>query len=125
MKDMDSTIYANKANLMADTSVFLNRQISNTPKKCVLIHLYGLPDVINLLHDRIKMLAKDGFIMGMRGSNIAIIETDFQPAEIRDKLISGDGAKAEVFVMSFNYIGYAGWLNSSNTENVKSFFKEN
>lgn len=122
---MDSTLYANKANSTPDTSIFLNRQIDNTPKKCVLIYCSGAPDVMNLLHDRIKMIAKDGFIMGMRGSNITILETDFQPAEIRDKLISGDGAKAEVFVMSFDYIGYAGWLNASNTENVKSFFKEN
>lgn len=122
---MDSTIYANKANSTPDTSIFLNRQINNTPKNRILVYLSGAPDVMNILHDRIRMLAKDGFIMGMRGSNIAIIETDFKPAEIRDKLISGDGAKAEVFVMSFNYIGYAGWLNASNTENVKSFFKEN
>lgn len=119
MKDMDSTIYANKANM----SPFLNNQIVNTPKKCVLIHLYGSPDVINLLHDRIKMIAKDGFIMGMKDSNISIIETDFQPAEIRDKLTLGDGTKAEIFVMSFNYIGYAGWLDSSNSANVKSFFE--
>lgn len=124
MKDMDSAIYTNKAN-QVNPSPFLNRQIDNTPKKCVLIHLSGSPDVINILHDRIKMLAKDGFIMGMKGSNIAIIETDFQPAEIRDKLMSGDGEKAEIFVMSFNYVGYAGWLNSSNRVNVESFFKEN
>lgn len=119
---MDSTMYANKAN---PNSPFMNKPSNNDSNKYVLIYLSGSPDVINLLHDRIKMLAKDGFIMGMRGSNIAIIETDFKPAEIRDKLISGDGAKAEVFVMSFNYVGYAGWLNASNTENVKSFFKEN
>lgn len=118
-------MYANKANSTPDTNIFLNRQINNTPKNRILVYLSGAPDVMNILHDRIRMLAKDGFIMGMRGSNIAIIETDFKPAEIRDKLISGDGAKAEVFVMSFNYIGYAGWLNASNTENVKSFFKEN
>lgn len=62
--------------------------------------------------------------MGIKGSNIAIIETDFKPAEIRDKLMSGDGEKAEIFVMSFNYISYAGWLNSSNTANVKSFFEK-
>lgn len=124
---MDSTIYANKANLQqwpqTDSNAFGNRQINNTPKNCILIYLSGAPDVINLLHDRIKMLAKDGFLMGMKGSNIAIIETDFQPAEIRDKLASGDGTKAEIFVMSFNYIGYAGWLNSSNTVNIKSFFE--
>ena len=121
---MDSTIYANKANPIADSNAFINRQINNTSKKCVLTHLSGSPDVINLLHDRIKMLAKDGFVMGIRGSNIAIIETDFRPDEIRDKLMSGDGARAEIFVMSFNYIGYAGWLNSSNRANVESFFKE-
>ena len=125
MKDMNSAIYANKANPMVDSNAFLNRQISNTPKNCVLIYLSGMPDVINLLHDRIKMIAKDGFLMGMRGSNIAIIETDFQPEEIRDKLMSGDGAKAEIFVMSFNYVSYAGWLTSSNRANVDSFFKEN
>lgn len=123
---MDSSIYANKANPMTDTSALLNKQIKvGAPKNYILIHLSGSPDVINLLHDRIKMLAKDGFIMGMRGSNIAIIETDFQLAEIRNKLMSGDGAKAEIFVMSFNYVGYAGWLNSSNRANVESFFKEN
>ena len=114
---MDSTIYANKAN---PNSPFMNKPSNNDSKN----YISGSPDVINLLHDRIKMLAKDGFIMGMRGSNIAIIETDFKPAEIRDKLISGDGAKAEVFVMSFNYVGYAGWLNSNNRANVESFFKE-
>lgn len=126
MKDMDSSIYANKANPMTDTSALLNKQIKvGAPKNYILIHLSGSSDVINLLHDRIKMLAKDGFIMGMRGSNIAIIETDFQPAEIRNKLMSGDGARAEIFVMSFNYVGYAGWLNSSNRANVESLFKEN
>ena len=65
---MDSTIYANKAN-----NPFLNKPINNTPKECVLIYLNGSPDVINLLHERIKMIAKDGFIMGKKGSNIAII----------------------------------------------------
>lgn len=114
---MDS-IYLNKAN----TSPFLNEPINNTPKNCVLIYINGSPDVTNLLHDRIKMIAKDGFIMGKKVSNIAIIDTDFQPAEIRDKLTSGDGEKAEIFVMSFNYIKFAGWLNSDNTANVKSFF---
>ena len=112
-------MYANKAN----PSPFLNKPINNTPKNCVLIYLDSSTDVMNLLHDRIKMLSKDGFIMGRKGSNIAIIETDLQPAEIRDKLSSGDGTKAEIFVMSFNYIGFAGWLNSGNSENVKSFFE--
>ena len=116
---MDSTIYTNKAN----PSPFLNKPINNTLNNYVLIYLNGSNDVTNLLHDRIKMIAKDGFIMGKKGSNIAIIETDFQPAEIRDKLVSGDGEKAEIFVMSFNYIGYAGWLNPTNTANVKSFFE--
>ena len=121
---MDSAIYANKANPTADLNALLNRQINNTLKNCILIYLSGSPDVMDLLHDRIKMLAKDGFLMGMKGSNIAIIETDFQPDELRDKLMSGDGAKAEIFVMSFNYIGYAGWLNSNNTALVKSFFEK-
>lgn len=116
---MDSTNYANKAN----SSPFLNKPIDNIPKNYILIYLSGSPVVINLLHDRIKMIAKDGFIMGKKGSNISIIETDLQPAEIRDKLTSGDGTKAEIFVMSFNYIGYAGWLTSSNTVNIKSFFE--
>lgn len=121
---MDLTMYANKANPMTKPDAFLNKQIKvDTPKKCVLIYLSGVPDVINLLHDRIKMLAKDGFIMGIKGSNIVIIETDFQPAEIRDKLMLGDGSRAEIFVMSFNYVGYAGWLDSSNTTNIKSFFE--
>lgn len=117
---MDSTMYANRAN----PSPFLNKPANNTQKSCVLIYLSGSPDVINLLHDRIKMIAKDGFIMGRKGSNIAIIETDLQPAEIRDKLSSGDGTKAEIFVMSFNYIGFAGLLNPSNSANVKSFFEK-
>lgn len=115
---MDPIIYANKAN----SNPFLNKPINNTPKNCVLIYLSCSPDVTNLLHDRIKMIAKDGFIMGKYGSNISIIETDLQPAELRDKLTSGEGAKAEIFVMSFNYLSYAGWLNSDNTANVKSFF---
>ena len=116
---MDSTIYANKAN----TNPFLNKSINNTPKNCVLIYLSGSPDVINLLHDRITMIAKDGFIMGKKGCNTVIIETDLQPATLRDKLSSGDGSKAEIFVMSFNYVGYAGWLNLNNRANVKSFFE--
>ena len=120
---MDSTMYANKDNQI-NPSPFLNKPINNTPKNCVLIYLDSSNDVMNLLHDRIKMLSKDGFIMGRKGSNIAIIETDLQPAEIRDKLRSGDGTKAEIFVMSFNYIGYAGWLNSSNSANIKSFFEK-
>lgn len=116
---MDPAIYANKANL----NPFLNKPINDIPKNYILIYLSGSPEVMNILHDRIKMLAKEGFLMGIKGSNIAIIETDFQPAEIRDKLMSGDGSRAEVFVMSFNYVGYAGWLNSDNTVNVKSFFE--
>ena len=115
---MDSTIYANKAN----TNPFLNMPINNTSKNYILIYLNASPDVMNLLHDRIKMISKDGFVMGRKGSNMSIIETDLQPAEIRDKLTSGDGTKAEIFVMSFNYTSYAGWLNSVNTINVKSFF---
>ena len=115
---MDATMYANKAN----PSPFLNKSINNTPKNCVLIYLSCSPDVTNLLHDRIKMIAKDGFIMGVKKSNIAIIETDLQPAALRDKLKSGDGTKAEIFVMRFNFIDYAGWLNHSNSTNVKSFF---
>lgn len=115
----DSSIYANKAN---PNSPFINKPSNNDSNKYVLIYLSGSPDVINLLHDRIKMIAKDGFIMGKKGCNISIIETDLQPAEIRDKLELGDGIKAEIFVMSFNYIGYASWLNSNNTINVKSFF---
>lgn len=116
---MDSSMYANKAN----PSPFLNKPIDNIPKNCILIYLSGSPDVTNLLHDRIKMIAKDGFIMGKKGSNITIIETDIPPAALRDKLTSGDGSKAEIFVMRFKYIDYAGWLNSSNTINVKSFFE--
>ena len=117
---MDPIIYANKAN----TNPFLNKPINNTSKNRVLIYLSASSDVTNLLHDRIKMIAKDGFIMGKKTSNISIIETDMKPAEIRDKLMSGDGAKAEIFVMSFNYVSYAGWLNSDNTANVKSFFEK-
>ena len=116
---MDPIIYANKAN----SNPFLNKPIDNTPKNCVLIYLSGASDIINLLHDRIKMIAKDGFLMGIKGSNIAIIETDLKPAEIRDKLMLEDGAKAQIFVMSFDYVGYAGWLDPNNTKIVKSFFE--
>ena len=118
---MDSIIYANKAN----SNPFLNKPINvGAPKNYILIYLSASPDVTNLLHDRIKMIAKDGFITGKKTSNISIIETDMKPAEIRDKLMSGDGEKAEIFVMSFNYVGYAGWLNSDNTANIKSFFEK-
>lgn len=119
---MDSTIYANKAN---SNNTFMNKPSNNDSNKYVLIYLNGSADVMDLLHDRIKMLAKDGFIMGVKISNIAIIETVFQPSEIRDKLMSGDGSKAEIFVMSFNYNNYVGWLSSSNKANVEAFFKEN
>jgi hypothetical protein len=37
--------------------------------------------------------------------------------------MSGDGEKAEIFVMSFSYLNYAGWLSSDNTANVKLFFE--
>ena len=118
---VDPMIYANKAN----SNQFLNKPIKvGESKNYVLIYLSGTQDVVNLLNDRITMIAKDGFIMGKKASNISIIETDLQPAEIRNKLMSGDGSNAEIFVMSFNYVGYAGWLNSSNTANVKSFFEK-
>ena len=120
---MDAAFYTNMTN-QANPSPFLKIPVNNVPKNCVLIYLNGSPDVINILHDRIKMIAKDGFIMGTRGSNIAIIETDLQPAALRDKLKSGDGTKAEIFVMSFNYVSFAGWLNHSNSTNVKSFFED-
>lgn len=119
---MDSVIYTNKAN-QVNTNPFLNKPINNIPNKCVLVYMIGSTDVINLLHDRIQMIARDGLIMGKKGSNIAIIETDLQPATLRDKLMSGEGANAEIFVMSFSYLNYAGWLNSSNTAIVKSFFE--
>lgn len=118
---MDPIIYTNKVN----SNPFLNKPTNDTSKNYVLIYLSGSPDVINLLNDRITMIAKDGFIMGTKGSNISIIETDLQPAVLRDKLMSGDGSEAEIFVMNFNYIGYAGWLNLNNRANVKSFFGEN
>ena len=120
---MDAAFYTNMTN-QANPSPFLNIPVNNVPKNCVLIYLNGSPDVTNLLHDRIKMIAKDGFIMGTKGSNIAVIETDLSPAVLRDKLKSGDGTKAEIFVMSFNYVSFAGWLNSNNTANVKSFFED-
>ena len=118
---MDMDMYMNKAN---NINPFLNKPIDNTPTSCLLIYLNGSPDVTNLLHDRIKMIAKDGFIMGTRGSNIAVIETDMLPAVLRDKLAEGDGSRAEIFVMRFNYIDYAGWLSQSNSTNVKAFFKD-
>lgn len=120
---MDAAFYTNMTN-QANPSPFLNIPVNNVPKNCVLIYLNGSPDVTNLLHDRIKMIAKDGFIMGVKKSNIAVIETDLPPAVLRDKLKSGDGTKAEIFVMSFNYVSFAGWLNSANTANVKSFFED-
>lgn len=112
-------MYANQAN----PNSVPNKLINNTLNNCVLIYLNGSPDVTNLLHDRIKMIAKDGFIMGTRGSNMAVIETDMPPAVLRDKLAEGDGSRAEIFVMRFNFIDYAGWLNQSNSTNVKSFFE--
>jgi hypothetical protein len=120
---MDAEFYTNMTN-QANTNPFLNKPIDNTPTNCLLIYLNGSPDVTNLLHDRIKMIAKDGFIMGTRGSNIAVIETDLPPAVLRDKLAADDGSRAEIFVMRFNFIDYAGWLNQSNSTNVKAFFKD-
>ena len=123
---MNQVVYIAKTNPNSPNpnSQFMNKPISvGTSKNYILIYLNSSTDVMNILHDRIKMLSKNGFFMGTKGSNIAIIETDFQPAEIRDKLMSGDCSRAEIFVMSFNYTGYASWLNSDNTANVKSFFE--
>lgn len=115
--------YINKAN--APLLEGMSSNIKSThPDKYILIYLNCSTAVFDVLHDRIQTIAKDGIIMGQKGSNISIIKTDFSPSEVRDKLMRGDGSKAEIFVMGFHYDGFAGWLNSENTKNVKYIFGE-
>lgn len=90
--------YINKAN-----APLLEGMPSNTKSthsdKYILIYLNCSPAVFDVLYDRIQTIAKDGIIMGQKGSNISIIKTDFSLNEVRDKLMRGDGSKAEIFVM--------------------------
>lgn len=113
--------YINKANapLLEDLSSDTKTTHSN---KYILIYLNCSTAVFDVLYDRIQTISKDGIIMGQKGSNISIIKTDFSPSEVRDKLMRGEGSKAEIFVMRFHYDGFAGWLNSENTKNVKYIF---
>ena len=115
--------YINKANAPLLEGMTSNIK-STHPDKYILIYLNCSTAVFDVLHDRIQTIAKDGIIMGQKGSNISIIKTDFSPSEVRDKLMRGDGSKAEIFVMGFYYDGFAGWLNSENTKNVKYIFEE-
>ena len=119
----NNDIYVNKAN-----APLLEGMPSNTKStrsdKYILIYLNCSTAVFDVLHDRIQTIAKDGIIMGQKGSTISIIKTDFSPSEVRDKLMRGEGSKAEIFVMRFCYDGFASWLNSENTKNVKYIFGE-
>lgn len=120
----NNDIYLNKANSIPLLEDMLSNQKSTHSNKYILIYLDCSTAVFDILHDRIQTMAKDGIIMGQKGSNISIIKTDFSPSEVRDRLMRDDGSKAEIFVMSFNYVGYAGWLNSEKTKLVKSIFGE-
>ena len=115
--------YINKANAPLLEDISSNTKLRSSDKY-ILIYLNCSTAVFDVLHDRIQTIAKDGIIMGQKGSNISIIKTDFSPSEVRDKLMRGEGSKAEIFVMRFNYDGFAGWLNSENTKNVKYIFGE-
>lgn len=119
----NNDIYVNKAN-----APLLEAMPSNTKSthsdKYILIYLNCSTAVFDVLHDRIQTMAKDGIIMGQKGSNISIIKTDFSLNEVRDRLMRDEGSKAEIFVMGFYYDGFAGWLNSENTKNVKYLFGE-
>lgn len=121
---MNNDIYLNKANSIPLLEDILSNQKSIQSDKYILIYLNGCDTVFDVLNDRIHTMAKDGIIMGEKGSNISIIKTDFSPSEVRDKLMRDDGSKAEIFVMSFYYDEFAGWLNSKNTKLVKSIFGE-
>ena len=115
--------YINKANAPLLEAMPSNTKLRSSDKY-MLIYLDCSTSVFDVLHDRIHTIAKDGIIMGQKGSNISIIKTDFSPSEVRDKLMRGEGSKAEIFVMGFYYDGFAGWLNSENTKNVKYIFEE-
>ena len=115
--------YLNRANAPLLEAMPSNTKLRSSDKY-ILIYLDCSTAVFDVLHDRIQTIAKDGIIMGQKGSNISIIKTDFSPSEVRDKLMRGEGSKAEIFVMGFYYDGFAGWLNSENTKNVKYIFEE-
>ena len=115
--------YINKANAPLLEGISPNTKSIHSDKY-ILIYLNCSTAVFDVLHDRIETMAKEGIIMGQKGSNISIIKTDFSPSEVRDRLMRGEGSKAEIFVMRFYYDGFAGWLNSENTKNVKSIFGE-
>lgn len=115
--------YINKANAPLLEAMPSNTKLRSSDKY-MLIYLDCSTAVFDVLNDRIQTMAKDGIIMGQKGSNISIIKTDFSPSEVRDKLMRGEGSKAEIFVMGFYYDGFAGWLNSENTKNVKYIFEE-
>ena len=115
--------YINKANAPLLEAIPSNTKPRQSDKY-ILIYLNCGTAVFDVLHDRIQTMAKDGIIMGLKGSNISIIKTDFSPSEVRDKLMRDVGSKAEIFVMRFYYDGFAGWLNSENTKNVKHIFEE-
>lgn len=119
----NNDIYVNKANAPLLEAMPSSTKLRSSDKY-ILIYLNCSTTVFDVLHDRIQTIAKDGIIMGQKGSNISIIKTDFSPSEVRDKLMRGEGSKAEIFVMRFNYDGFAGWLNSENTKNVKYIFGE-
>lgn len=120
----NNDIYLNRANPTPLLEDILSNQKTTHSDKYMLIYLDCCNAVFDVLKDRIHTIAKDGIIMGQKGSNISIIKTDFSPSEVRDKLMRDDGSKAEIFVMSFYYNGFAGWLNSEKTELVKSIFGE-
>lgn len=120
----NTDIYLNKANSTPLLEDMLSNQKSTHSDKYMLIYLDCSHEVFDVLHDRIQTIAKDGIIMGRKWCNISIIKTDFSPSEVRDKLMRGEGSKAEIFVMRFHYDGFAGWLNSENTKNVKYIFGE-
>lgn len=120
----NNDIYLNRANPTPLLEDILSNQKTTHSDKYMLIYLDCCDAVFDVLKDRIHTIAKDGIIMGQKGSNISIIKTDFSPSEVRDRLMRDDGSKAEIFVMSFYYDGFAGWLNSEKTELVKSIFRE-
>lgn len=120
----NNDIYLNRANPTPLLEDILSNQKTTHSDKYILIYLDCCDAVFDVLNDRIQTIAKDGIIMGQKGSNISIIKTDFSPSEVRDKLMRDDGSKAEIFVMSFYYDGFAGWLNSEKTKLVKSIFGE-
>ena len=120
----NNDIYLNRANPTPLLEDMLSNQKSTHSDKYMLIYLDCSTAVFDVLNDRIQTIAKDGIIMGQKGSNISIIKTDFSPSEVRDRLMRDDGSKAEIFVMSFYYDGFASWLNSEKTKLVKSIFGE-